>query len=147
MIYQGGCHCGAIKFKVEAPEEVVCQDCNCSICTMSAYLHLIVPKSKFTLLEGHGLQDNRLQGNGSQSDRLQGENNLTTYTFDSAEAKHLFCKICGIKSFYIPRSNRDGFDINVRCLEPQPTKITIELFDGKNWELNAHTLAHLSDES
>ena len=127
MIYQGGCHCGEIKFEAEAAEEITCQDCNCSICSMSAYLHLIVPKSKFKL--------------------LCGEAGLGTYTFDSAEAKHLFCKTCGIKSFYIPRSNPNGFDINVRCLEPQPTKITIEYFDGKNWELNAHTLTHLSDES
>lgn len=61
-------------------------------------MHLIVPKSRFKL--------------------LQGENNLTTYTFDTGEAKHKFCNICGIKSFYIPRSNPDGVDVNVRCLEP-----------------------------
>jgi len=126
MIYKGGCHCGAIKFEVEAPEKIVCQDCNCSICSKSGFLHLIVPKSKFKL--------------------IQGEGNLTTYTFDSAEAKHKFCKICGIKSFYIPRSNPDGYDVNVRCLEPQPKELTIEAFDGKNWELNARTLSHLSKE-
>ncbi len=126
MIYKGGCHCGAVQFEVEAPEKIECQDCNCSICSKSGYLHLIVPKSKFKL--------------------LQGENNLSTYTFDSAEAKHKFCKICGIKSFYIPRSNPDGFDINVRCLEPQPEELVIEKFDGKNWELHAHKLSHLSNE-
>jgi hypothetical protein len=126
MIYKGGCHCGAVKFEVEAPEKIVTQDCNCSICSKSGFLHLIVPKSKFNL--------------------LQGEQNLVTYTFDSAEAKHKFCKTCGIKSFYIPRSNPDGFDVNVRCLEPQPKELIIELFDGKNWEENAHTLSHLSKE-
>ena len=92
----------------------------------SGYLHYIVPKSRFRL--------------------LQGDDKLLTYTFDSAEAKHKFCKICGIKSFYIPRSNPDGYDINVRCLDPQPTSLTIEPFDGLNWELHAHTLAHLSQE-
>ena len=127
MKYKGSCHCGAIHYEVEAPEEVVCQECNCSICSKSGYLHLIVPKSKFKLLEG--------------------EKFLTTYTFDSGEAKHKFCKVCGIKSFYIPRSNPDGFDVNVRCLEPQPDKITIEHFDGKNWEQHAHKLAHLSKET
>jgi len=127
MIYTGSCHCGAVKFEVEAAKKVVCQDCNCSICSKSGFLHLIVPKSKFKL--------------------LQGENHLTTYTFDSAEAKHKFCKICGIKSFYIPRSNPDGYDINVRCLEPQPEELIIESFDGKNWEANAHKLSHLSKES
>jgi hypothetical protein len=78
---------------------------------------------------------------------LQGENNLTTYTFDTGEARHKFCKTCGIKSFYIPRSNPDGIDVNVRCLAPQPEQIIIEPFDGKNWEQHAHELAHLSKES
>lgn len=126
MIYKGSCHCGAVKYEVEAPDIIECQECNCSICSKSGFLHLIVPKSKFKLLHG--------------------KNHLTTYTFDSAVAKHKFCNICGIKSFYIPRSNPDGYDVNVRCLEPQPEKIDIEQFDGKNWELNAHTLSHLSDD-
>lgn len=127
MIYQGSCHCGAVKYEVEAEQAVVVQDCNCSICTKSGYLHLIVPQSKFRL--------------------LQGEEQLTTYAFDSGEAKHKFCKVCGVKSFYIPRSNPDGFDVNVRCLDPQPQEINIEQFDGKNWELHAHELAGLSKES
>ncbi|SMN02083.1 hypothetical protein SPONL_502 [uncultured Candidatus Thioglobus sp.] len=88
---------------------------------------MIVPKSKFKLLQGKG--------------------NLTTYTFKTAQAKHKFCKTCGIKSFYIPRSNPDGYDINVRCLNLQPMDLIIEKFDGKNWEEHAHTLAHLSKET
>jgi hypothetical protein len=127
MKYKGSCHCGAVQYEVEAPETVECQECNCSICSKSGYLHLIVPQSKFKL--------------------LQGEDVLTTYTFDSGEAKHTFCKICGIKSFYIPRSNPDGYDVNVRCLDPQPKEIRVEPFDGKNWEEHAHKLAHLSKES
>lgn len=127
MRYKGSCHCGAVEYEVEADEIITAQECNCSICSKSGYLHLIVPHSKFTLLKG--------------------EEHLATYTFDSGVAKHKFCKICGIKSFYIPRSNPDGFDVNVRCLEPQPEKIMIEQFDGKNWEQHAHKLAHLSKES
>ncbi len=127
MKYEGSCHCGSVQFEVEAPDVVECQDCNCSICSMSGYLHLIVPKSKFKLLLGEG--------------------NLTTYTFDTGEAKHKFCKTCGIKSFYIPRSNPDGYDINVRCLEPQPKNVIVENFDGKNWELHAHKLSHLSQDT
>jgi len=126
MIYSGGCHCGAIRFEVETDGKVTCQECNCSICSKTSYLHLIAPKSKFKL--------------------LQGTNHLTTYTFDSGEAKHLFCKTCGIKSYYIPRSNPGGFSINVRCLDNPPTDVTIEPFDGKNWEQNAHKLKHMSDE-
>lgn len=127
MIYKGGCHCGSVRFEVDAPEVVRCQDCNCSICSKTGYLHLIVPKSKFNLLKG--------------------QDHLTTYTFGTGVARHLFCKTCGIKSFYVPRSNPDGYDINVRCLDTQPKEIIIEPFDGRNWESNAHTLAHLSKET
>jgi hypothetical protein len=123
----GSCHCGRVQFEVTVPKEVVVQECNCSICSRSGYLHLIVPKSRFKL--------------------LQGEDNLTTYTFDTHEAKHMFCKTCGIKSFYIPRSNPDGYSVNLRCLDQDRfDKVTVELFDGKNWEQNAHTLQHLSDD-
>jgi len=126
MIYQGGCHCGAVKFEVEAAAEIECQDCNCSICSKSGFLHLIVAASKFKL--------------------LQGEDNIETYLFGTGEAQHKFCKICGIKFYYIPRSNPEGFDVNVRCLQPQPNKIAITKFDGINWEANASSLSHLSKE-
>lgn len=126
MRYQGSCHCRAVIFEIDAPDEIKCGDCNCSICAKSGYLHLIIPKSKFTL--------------------LQGESNLTTYSFNTGVAQHRFCKTCGIKSFYIPRSNPDGYDVNVRCLEPQPRALTIEPFDGKNWELHGHKMAHMSRE-
>jgi len=127
MKYQGSCHCGAIRFEVEAPEDLEVEECNCSICTKSGYLHLIVPKSKFHLLHG--------------------EDNITTYTFNTSVAKHLFCRVCGIKPFYIPRSNPDGYDINVRCLDTRPRSISIVQFDGRNWEQNAHTLSHKSEEA
>ena len=124
MIHRGGCHCGAIVFEVEAPERVECGECNCSICGKSGYLHLIVAMSRFKL--------------------LQGETELVTYTFNTGVAKHLFCGTCGVKSFYVPRSNPDGYSVNVRCLEPPPPEVVIEKFDGRNWESNAHKLAHLS---
>lgn len=94
---------------------------------MSGNLHLIVPKSRFRL--------------------VRGESELTTYTFNTGVARHLFCKTCGIKAFYIPRSNPDGYSVNVSCLEPPPREIVIEKFDGQNWEQHAHTLAHLSREA
>lgn len=124
MIYQGSCHCGAVSFEVEAGDEVEVENCNCSICQMTGFLHLIVPKRHFRLLSG--------------------EEQLTTYTFNSGVAQHKFCKICGIKSFYIPRSNPDGVDVNIRCLKTAPEKVNIVDFDGQNWELNAHKVAHKS---
>lgn len=124
-VHRGGCHCGAVRFEVDAPEDVRVQECNCSICSKSGFLHLIVPASRFRLISG--------------------KENLATYTFGTGVARHLFCKTCGIKSFYIPRSNPDGFSVNLRCLDEGTLgRVTIEPFDGKNWEANARALAHLS---
>lgn len=124
MIYQGGCHCGAVQFEVEAPDSVEVENCNCSICQMTGYLHLIVPLRNFRLLAG--------------------EDKLTTYRFNTGVAEHRFCRVCGIKSFYIPRSNPDGVDINLRCLRKRPPQVRIVDFDGQNWESNAASLAHKS---
>jgi hypothetical protein len=127
MLYRGHCHCKAVAFEVEAPERFVAQDCNCSICTKTGYIHLIVPKSRFNLVRGEG--------------------NLTTYTFNTGVAKHMFCRTCGVKPFYIPRSNPDGVDVNVRCLDPMPADYILEPFDGRDWERHGHELAHLSKDS
>ncbi|SET67476.1 GFA family protein [Thalassotalea agarivorans] len=124
--YQGSCHCGKIKFSVELPPQIEVERCNCSICTKSGFLHAIVPKSKFELLSG--------------------EEHLSDYQFNTKVAHHYFCKTCGIKPFYVPRSNPDGMDINVNCLDEKPPHITIVDFDGQNWEQNAASLAHKSRE-
>ena len=126
MIYTGGCHCGTVKFEVEAGEITEVHECNCSICRKSGFLHLIVPKSAFKL--------------------IRGKDDLIEYTFNSGTAKHLFCRTCGVKSFYIPRSNPDGISVNVRCLDPQPDTFEIVPFDGRNWEQHADKLRHLSRE-
>jgi hypothetical protein len=123
----GGCHCGKVKFEVDAPAELDVHLCNCSICSMTAYLHLIVPANRFRL--------------------LQGDEDLATYTFNTGVAQHRFCTHCGIKSFYIPRSNPDGVSVNVRCLEPETIAIVrITDFDGKNWEKHAEELKHFSQD-
>jgi hypothetical protein len=126
VLYRGSCHCGAVVIEVEAPESVTCEDCNCSICRKSGFLHLIVPAARFRL--------------------VQGEESLTTYAFNTGTARHLFCRTCGIKVFYVPRSNPDGFDVNLRCLEPPPREVIVRPFDGQRWEENAAALRHLSEE-
>ena len=126
VTHRGGCHCGAVRFEVDAPAELEVDECNCSICSKAGYLHLIVPKTRFRL--------------------LQGVEQLSTYTFDTHEAKHLFCKTCGIKSFYIPRSHPDGYSVNARCLDTGTVKgMKISPFDGKNWEVNIHKLKPLAE--
>ncbi|HEY7560310.1 MAG TPA: GFA family protein [Candidatus Binatia bacterium] len=125
--HTGGCHCGRVKFEVEAPAAIEALECNCSMCAKSGFLHLIVPKDKFTLIRGAEF--------------------LSAYTFNTGVAKHLFCSICGIKSFYVPRSHPDGYSVNVKCLEPDTIgKIVITPFNGKHWEQSAAELAPLSKE-
>ena len=127
VTHRGGCHCGRVRFEVEAPAEIDARLCNCSICSMTSYLHLIVPASRFRIVEG--------------------EEDLSTYTFNTGVAQHRFCTHCGIKSFYIPRSNPDGVSVNVRCLEPETiAKVHITDFDGRNWEKYADELKSFSRE-
>ena len=113
--YSGGCHCGRVRFEVSAPARIEVIDCNCSICTKSGYLHLIVPKSRFKLVSGDEV--------------------LSTYQFNTGTAKHFFCSVCGIKSFYVPRSHPDGYSVNARCLdEGTVVAMSVTPADGKNWE-------------
>ncbi len=103
------------------------EDCNCSICAMSGNDHIIVPASRFRL--------------------IQGESALTEYRFNTSAARHLFCKVCGIKSFYVPRSNPDGYAVTWRCIDNwQTLDAAVEQFDGQNWEANAAALAHKSKD-
>lgn len=127
MIHKGSCHCRAVTFQIEAPEVIEADFCNCSICSKSGFLHLIIPLSKFRILSG--------------------QDSLTTYTFNTGIARHTFCKVCGVKPFYTPRSNPDGIDINVHCLDSDNLTVNITEFDGKNWEQNAHKVAHKSQEA
>ena len=113
--HTGGCHCGRVRFEIQAPTHIEVSDCDCSICSRTGYLHLIVPKSRFKLLSG--------------------EDELATYQFNTKTAKHLFCSHCGIKSFYVPRSHPDGYSVNARCLdEGTVAGMTVKKTDGKNWE-------------
>jgi hypothetical protein len=125
VTHRGGCHCGRVAFEVDAPVSLQAQDCNCSICRMTGFLHLIVPKARFRLLTDPEA--------------------LAEYRWNTGVARHLFCRTCGIKSFYVPRSNPDGIDVNVHCLDRSTiTALEVEPFDGQDWEANAAQLAHLS---
>ena len=118
--WQGGCHCGAVRFEVTA-DIVQVTDCNCSVCTKKGILHLIVAPEKFRLFKGADA--------------------LVTYRFNTGTAKHRFCGRCGIHAFYTPRSHPDKVDVNVRCLEGVDlAALTIVWFDGRNWEAARSTL-------
>jgi hypothetical protein len=124
----GGCHCGAVRFEAALPDQVEAQACNCSICGMTGFVHIIVPESRFRLTKGADA--------------------LTAYEFNTRTARHLFCRVCGVKSFYRPRSNPDGWSVNARCLDKAAApQVSLSVFDGRNWENHAGVLAHLSREA
>ena len=114
-MHTGGCHCHRVRFTVEAPADIEVLECNCSICRQTGYLHLIVPTARFHLLSGAG--------------------DLSEYRFGTCAAKHYFCRHCGIKSFYVPRSHPDQISVHARCLDPGSVRsLTAIPFDGEHWE-------------
>jgi len=124
--HTGGCHCGAVQYEVWASPDLFVYDCNCSVCTKKQNRHFIVPKSRFKLLKG--------------------EESLTTYAFNTKQAKHMFCKICGVQSFYQPRSNPDGYGVMPHCLDAGTVgSVTVEKFNGTNWEQSMKTEATKED--
>lgn len=121
MRHRGGCHCGRVRFSVEAPAVVRIDECNCSICRRTGFQHLIVAKDQFTL--------------------EQGADDLTEYQFNTGTARHLFCRVCGIKSFYVPRSHPHGISVNARCIDAGTIEsMEVHEFDGDNWEANVDEL-------
>ena len=127
VTHRGGCHCGAVAFEVDAPARVTVSECNCSMCRMTGFLHLIVPRTRFRL--------------------LRGAEALSEYRFNTGAAQHLFCSHCGVKSFYVPRSNPDGYSVNLRCLDQSTlAEVTIELFDDGAREAAEAKIRHLSRE-
>lgn len=112
---EGGCHCGAVRFRISLPRRVEVRRCNCSICRMTDYQHLTVPRRHFTLLAGKA--------------------DLEEYRFNTGVARHLFCRRCGIKSFYVPRSHPHAYSVHLACVElPASIEVSWGEFDGANWE-------------
>ncbi|HXU94783.1 MAG TPA: GFA family protein [Gallionella sp.] len=114
--YQGGCHCGQVRFEIET-DLVKATECNCSICTKKGVLHHRVPPERFKLLAG--------------------QEALSLYQAGKKIAKHWFCRHCGIHAFSNPRAAPEQFSINIRCLDDfHRVKSGIEIvqFDGQNWE-------------
>ena len=124
MQVQGGCHCGGVRFTIETEQTRELIDCNCTICAKSGYLHLNVLHDKFTLNSGEDL--------------------LSSYRYGSGQAEHLFCKICGIKSFYQPRSPPGCWSVNFNYVDDgHGLSASSFAFDGRNWEKN---VASISDK-
>lgn len=125
VTHRGGCHCRRVRFEVDAPPRIDVLECNCSICRMSGFLHLIVPAARFRLLSG--------------------AEDLAEYRFHTGAARHLFCRHCGVKSFYVPRSHPDGIDVNARCLDAGTVvRMAVAPFDDGDRDAATAAIAHLS---
>ncbi|KAM1132769.1 hypothetical protein FF1_047109 [Malus domestica] len=128
VVHEGGCHCKNVRLRVKAPSNVVAWSCNCSNCSMRGNTSFIVPTERFQLLN-------------------DSEQFLTTYNFGIHMAKHTFCKVCGITSFYRPRSNPDGVAITFRCVDPGTlAHVEIKYYDGQNWEAS-HSQTGIASQS
>jgi hypothetical protein len=114
MEITGGCHCGAVRFRARLPEPPVpALDCNCSVCQRGGFIHVMVPHEDFELKRGREA--------------------LTSYRFGTGAAEHLFCRRCGVKSFYQPRSHPEAWSLNARCFD-DAVELSVEAFDGRQWE-------------
>jgi hypothetical protein len=123
--YKGSCHCGRVKFTANTIIDKVVS-CNCSICSKKGVLHHRVTPEQFSIIEGDEF--------------------LSLYQFDTKEANHYFCKLCGIQPFSNPRAAPDMYSINVRCLDDfdlETETYEIVKFDGRNWE---KAVAKLNDK-
>ena len=121
VLHKGGCHCGAVQFEFDAAAKVDVTDCNCSMCHMTGYEHVFVPQADLRFICGEG--------------------ELTEYRFNTGQAVHMFCKTCGIKPLYRPRSHPEAWSVNLRCVAPGTLSIAKRIaFDGQDWEGNIAAL-------
>ena len=118
---QGSCHCGRVRIEVRLPMRLTASRCNCSICTKTGFVHVIVEREDLNIVTG--------------------QDELTPYRFNTGTARHLFCRHCGVKPFYVPRSHPEGYSVNLNCLEmDSEIQIRIDPFDGRNWRKNIDKL-------
>lgn len=116
ITHRGSCHCGNVTFSFQAPAALPVTQCNCSVCARTGFEHIIIAQSDMV---------------------ITGADRLTLYKFGTGEAKHLFCRICGVKSFYIPRSHPDHYSVNLRCIDSGTLSASQHIaFDGQNWDKN-----------
>jgi len=115
--HKAGCHCGAVRFEFDAPAAVDVTDCSCSMCDMTGHEHVFIDEADLRFLSGKG--------------------ELTEYRFNTGQAVHMFCRTCGIKPLYRPRSHPGAWSVNLRCVDEGTLTVAKRIaFDGRDWEGN-----------
>jgi hypothetical protein len=123
--FRGSCHCGRVVFEIDARPTSLSR-CNCSLCHKKGAIYV-----KLVEIEAVTV--------------IQGESELQTYQFNTMQAKHYFCRTCGIHVFHRPRLDPSRWSVNARCLEGfDISACEITEFDGQNWEASAEKLGFLT---
>ena len=108
QIHQGGCHCGAVRFRARLDLAQPVVVCNCSICRKNGAMLSMVSAADFTLESGEAA--------------------LSTYRFNRKVIAHRFCSTCGVQGF---SAVGDGVAVNVRVLDDADLSgLTTMPFDG-----------------
>jgi hypothetical protein len=112
--YAGGCQCGKVRYEAQVDLAGAVLSCNCSMCGRAGTLLQFIPATQFKLLSG--------------------EDGLTDYQFNKKRIHHLFCSVCGIKSFARGAGpNGPTVAVNVRCLDDVNVgDLKITAYDGKH---------------
>lgn len=114
-LHRATCHCGAVELELQLPEGIVDpRRCNCSICRRKGAMVGSVPLDHLRVVRGASV--------------------LSLYQFDTQEAEHYFCSICGIYTHHKRRSNPNQYGINLGCLEGVDPSLIGEVptYDGAN---------------
>lgn len=115
-VYQGSCHCGAIRFRFRNEELTTGIRCNCSICTRRA----AVMSSRYVPPEDF--------------DELVGLDTASVYQWGDHDMKHYFCGRCGIAPFSEPVARPGHLRLNLACVDGvDPAALAIELIDGRSF--------------
>lgn len=108
--YEGSCHCGTVRFKIEA-DVTELTTCDCSLCKKKNAVMTKVHEDSFVLLSG--------------------ENVLSEYRWNMHIARHYFCSECGIYTFHRKRAQPDHYGINISCLDEYDfTNVPVRATEG-----------------
>lgn len=98
MTHTVSCHCGAVVLRVSLADGLkTASRCDCSFCRRRGAAAVTVPLNGLEVLSG--------------------AENLTLYQWGTKNAKHYFCKTCGIYTHHQRRSNPNEYGVNLGAID------------------------------
>ncbi len=113
--YEGGCHCKAVRYRVNLDLSQPAIECNCSHCQIKGFILQFTSADQFEL--------------------LQGEGKLKTYRFNKHLIEHLFCEDCGVQAFGrgADKEGKPTFAVNLRSIDNVDLSTINRMpYDGKS---------------